>query len=152
MKGSAFIKLSTEIDAYYVDIYDTYGVSFIKDTYFKLLTGMKQKEYVKNTSRIQHGTQYLVNSTTSKMQEIQTSVEVLLEATSKADYITKLESFSAKLRSGIICLKIPSYYRVLKLVCTAISPKQKFINNYATFAITFVEPNPNDREVLQQTT
>ena len=148
MKGSAFIKVSGEADNQYVDIYDTYGVSFFKDTYFNLITGLKQKEYVKNSSRIQNGTQYLVNSTTSKVAENQTTVTVLLEASSISDYVTKLESFSSKLRSGVIFLKIPSWLRVLKLVCTAIQPKQRYKNNSATFTLTFVEPNPADRIVL----
>ena len=148
MKGSAFIKLTTENDSSYVDIFDVYGVSFMKDSYINLINTVKQKEYVKNSSRLQHGTQYLVSSDYSRMNENQTNVTILLEASNMADYVTKFENFSSKLRSGTICLKIPSWYRVLKLVCTAIQPKKKYNDKYATFAITFVEPNPNDRMVL----
>ena len=150
MKGSAFIKLTTEADSAYVDIYDTYGVSFTKDTYFNLINNVKQKEYVKNTSRLQNGTRYLTGSAYSRMTENQTTVEILLEAATKAEFVTKFENLSAKLCLGTICLKIPSWNRILKLVCTAIKPKVRYKNNYATFAITFIEPDPTDRVAIQQ--
>lgn len=148
MKNSAFIKLPTEDDSAYIDIFEQYGVSFIKGSYYKLLCNGKAKEYVTNTSRLEHGTRYLAKAEYSKLAENTVSLEVLFEANTERDFVDNLEAFIDKLSNGMFYLKIPSKYRVFKLVYKDIQPKQEYRNKKATFTLSLTEPNPKDRITL----
>ena len=148
MKGSAFIKLQSEADTAYQDIFEVYGVSFIKGGYLKLLNTSKAKEYVKNESRLEHGTRYLASPNYAKRSEREVSLDILFEANSMADFVTKYEAFTDRVSSGLFFLKIPTYHRVFKLVYSDITPKQKYRENKATFTLKLTEPNPKDRIVL----
>lgn len=150
MKGSAFIKLKGEADTAYIDIYDTYGVSFFKGSYIKLLNTSKAKDYIKNESRIEHGTRYLTGSAYQKRSERDVSLDILLEADTMADFVSRFETFMDKISSGMIYLKIPSRYRVFKLVYSDILPKQEYRNKRATFTLKLTEPNPKDRDIIAQ--
>jgi len=146
MKNSAFIKLATEQDSAYVDIFDTYGVSFFKGSYLKLINTSRGKSYVTNESRLTNGTQYLASATYAKRSERSVSLDILMEASSKADFVTKYEAFTNKIANGgLFWLKIPSYARIFKLVYSDIQPKQEYRNNRATFTLSLIEPNPLDR-------
>lgn len=149
MKNSAFIKFATEQDSAYVDIYTQYGVSFIKGSYLKLLNTAKAKEYVTNESRLNDGVQYLATATYAKRSEKSVSLDILMEATSKADFVSKYEAFTDKIANGgTFWLKIPSLSRIFKLVYNDIQPKQEYRNNIATFTLSLKEPNPKDRVTI----
>lgn len=148
MKGSAFIKLSTEEDSAYEDIFTEYGVSFIKGSYIKLINGGKAKDYVKNESRLEHGTRYIAKRQYIKQSEKTITLDILLEADTMSDFVTRYEAFTNRISDGLIFLKIPSRYRVFKLVYSDIMPKQEYRNKKATFTLSLIEPNPKDRIVL----
>lgn len=148
MKNSAFIKLSSESDSAYVDIFTSYGVSFVKGSYLKLLNTARAKDYVTNNSRLQNGTQYLASAINSKVSEKSVTLELLLEASSSSDFSTKYEGFTSKITQGLFYLKIPSKSRVFKLVYSNITPKQEYRNFKATFTLELIEPNPKDRITL----
>lgn len=146
MKNSAFIKLATEADSAYVDIFTAYGVSFVKGSYLKLINTSRAKDYITNESRLDDGTEYLTGATLSKRAERSVSLDILMEASSKSDFVTKYEAFTDKIANGgMFWLKIPSYARIFKLVYSDIQPKQEFRNNRATFTLSLKEPNPKDR-------
>ena len=145
MKGSAFIKLQTEEDSSYEDIFLMYGVSFFKGSYLKLLNTSKANEYVKNESRLEHGTRYLASPQYAKRGEKEVSLDILLEADSMADFVSKYENFTDRISDGLIFLKIPTYHRVFKLVYSDILPKQEYRDKKATFTLRLIEPNPKDR-------
>ena len=149
MKNSAFIKLSTESDNQYIDIYEQYGVSFFKGAYLKLLNMSAVKEYVTNNDRLSHGVQYLLGNNFSRFNEKTTAVEILMEAETQQQFIERYEDFTSKLSSGLFFLKLPSRYRILKLVYSDISVKQEYCNGYATFTLSLKEPNPKDRIIIQ---
>lgn len=149
MKGSAFIKLQTEEDSSYEDIFSMYGVSFFKGSYLKLLNTSKAKEYVKNESRLEHGTRYLASPQYAKRGEKEISLDILLEADSMTDFVSKYESFTDRISSGLFFLKIPTYHRIYKLVYSDITTKQEFRGGKATFTLRLIEPNPKDRIVIQ---
>ncbi len=148
MKGSAFIKLAAEQDSSYEDIYTVYGVSFVKGSYLKLLNAAKTKEYVRNSSRLEDGVRYIAKPAYAKSEEKTVSMDILFEADSERDFVDKYEAFTSKVSNGEIWLKIPSKYRVFKLVYNGISPKSEYRNNRAIFTLSFIEPNPKDRIVL----
>lgn len=149
MKGSAFIKLQSENDSAYEDISVVYGVSFIKGGYLKLLNTSRAKEYVKNESRLEHGSRYLASSQYAKRAEREVSLDILFEASSMANFVTRYEAFTDKVSSGMFFLKIPTYHRVFKLVYSDITPKQEYRENKAIFTLKLIEPNPKDRIVIQ---
>ena len=144
MKNSALIKTSNE--SLYKDIYTEYGVSFIKGSYIKLLNKSQAKEYVKNKSRLEHGTRIIRPST--KYTEKSVSLDLLLEADTMAQFVERYEAFTEHLGRGLIYLKIPSRYRIFKLVYKNITPKQEYRHKKATFTLEMIEPNPEDRIIL----
>ena len=145
MKNSAFIKLAEEADSQYVDIYTQYGVSFIKGAYLQLLKRSASKSYVENDSSLDNGVQMVAKQRYGKYQKKSVSVQFLLEASDRQQYVSRVEGFIDKISQGLFCLKIPSLYRVFRLVYTDIKIKQEFRNNHATFTLEMVEPNPMDR-------
>ena len=148
MKNSAFIKLADEWEGSYVDIYTKYGVSFVKGSYLQLIRKGASKGYVTNESRLQHGVRMVAKPEYAKYKSRSVSVTILLEASSRRDYVNKIEAFTEKISQGLFCLKIPSCYRVFRLVYTDMKIKQEFRNNHATFTLEMTEPNPDDRDIL----
>ena len=148
MKGSAFIRLASEQDSAYVDVYDTYGVSFVKGSYLTLVKKSASKGYVTNDSRLNNGVQMVADSDYAKLSSRQFSVTILMEASTKANFVTYLENFTAKISNGLIFLKIPSVKRVFKLVYNDMDIKQEYRGNKATFTLKLTEPDPTDRVTL----
>ena len=145
MKNSAFIKLDGEEDNAYVDIYTSYGVSFIKGAYINLVKKAASKGYVENSSRLAHGVQMLASPKYARYSSKQVSVNILLEADSLQQYVTRIEDFTDKISQGLFCLKIPSLHRIFKLVYNDIKIKQEFRNNRAIFTLEMIEPNTEER-------
>jgi hypothetical protein len=148
MKNSAFIRLSGESDSNYVDIYTSYGVSFVKGSYLTLLVKSASKGYVGNDSRLENGIRVVAKPSYAKFKEKKMSLTILLEASSRSDFSSKLENFTAKISQGLFFLKIPSKARVFKLVYNDIKPKQEFRDFKATFTLDLTEPNPADRVTI----
>lgn len=151
MKGSAFIKLNGEEDSAYVDIFDTYGVSFMKGSYVELLKPASTKGYVKNESRLANGVQYVAKPTYAYVAEKKLTVTIYLEASTVSQYVTRLEGFLDKISQGLFLLKIPSRFRVFKLVYSDIKNIKEYSNQFATFTLELIEPNPKDRGVISTT-
>jgi len=148
MKNSAYIKRADEDDSLYKDLYEEYGVSFLKGSYLSLLSKAKAKDYVKNDSRLLDGVQYLATPATMKKADKNVSLTILMEGTDSDDFTSKYESFTDKISGGLIFLKVPSKKRVFKLVYSDIQIKQEYFQNKATFTLSMIEPNPEDRIIL----
>ena len=131
----------------YSDLLSTYGVRFVRGAYEALLTPFGMKEYVTNTSRLEHGTRYSATEY-NKRKERSVSFPVVLEGTDINDYITKYEAFLTLLASGMVYLKVPLLGRVYKLVYTKCDNFKFYGPNKATFTISFNEPDPTDRPPL----
>lgn len=149
MKNSAFIKLASEADSAYEDIYTVYGVSFVKGSYLQLLNTSGAKEYASNDSRLQHGVQYVASPQYAKRTEKKISLDIVIEASTRAQFISRYEAFTERISNGLFFLKIPSFFRVFKLVYSNIAVKQEYRNKWATFTLELKEPNPKDRIVIQ---
>lgn len=143
MKNSALI--SKDSGSTWVDIYQVYGASFIRGSYTKLIMRQQVKDYVKNESRLQHGSRYLVGSDYTKYKEKTTRCDILIEASSESDLSDKIENFTDFMSTGSIWLKIPSKYRVLKLVYSDIQYKDEYRGNKVIFTIELIEPDVTDR-------
>lgn len=148
MKNSAFIRLLGETDTQYEDIYTTYGVSFVKGSYFQLVIKSDMKDYVTNNSRLSHGVQMLAKPQYAKYNSRSFSLTCLIEAVSMSEYVSRLEAFTDRISQGLFFLKVPSRHRVFKLVYKNIKPKEEFRGNRATFTIELTEPNPEDRVII----
>ncbi len=148
MKNSAFIRLADETDDEYVDIYETFGISFLKGTYLTLLKKSSSKDYVENDSRLQHGVQMVAKPDYAKYSKRTVSVTILMEASTAAQFSSRFEMFQDKIMQGLFYLKVPSINRVFKLVYSDLKIKQEYYRNFATFTLEMVEPNPQDRLVV----
>ena len=147
MKNSAFIRSSNDVG--YTDIYTEYGVSFIKGSYIKLLNKGKTKKPVKNESRLENGVRIGAPTHLHMLSNRTVSLDIIMEANSMQQFVERYEAFTEKLCEGMIYLKIPSRYRVFKLVYNGITPKQEYRNKMATFTLEMEEPNPNDRDIIE---
>lgn len=145
MKNSAFIRLADETDDKYVDIYETYGVSFLKGSYLTFLKKSASKGFVENDSRLEHGVQMVTNPDYAKYSKRTVSVSLLMEASSASQFSSRFEAFQDKIMQGLFYLKIPSICRVFKLVYSDLKIKQEYRRNFATFTLEMTEPNPQDR-------
>ena len=105
MKNNAFIKLASEADSAYEDIYIVYGVSFIKGAYIEMLKRSASKDYVKNESRLSDGSSYVAKPQYAKYQEKTFSVQILLEASSRSQFSSRFEAFCDKISNGMFFLK-----------------------------------------------
>lgn len=143
MQNGIQIKLSTQADSSYEDIFDVYGVRLLRGGYEALLAPTVLKSYVSNESRLSNGTTYVVQD--SKVKERKVSLEVSLEADSYDNYLTNFEAFLAKLASGIVYFKVPRLKRVYKLVYTGCSKFSFLSRERSTFTLDLIEPNPSDR-------
>ena len=153
MKGSAFIKRaegegSATDSRSYVDIYDNYGVSFVKGSYLTLIKKSAAKDYVVNNSRLEDGVQIVASSDYAKYNSRSFSVTILLEASSREQFVSRIENFTEKIARGAFYLKVPSVKRVFLLVYNDMEIKQEFRKYKATFTLKLTEPNPTDRTVL----
>lgn len=143
MKNSAFIKLADEEN--FVDIYTTYGISFVKGSWLTLLKKSQSKGYVENDSRLEHGVRMVAKPEYAKFAKRSLSLTILLEASSASEFSSRLEAFTQKVSQGLFFLKVPSKDRVFKLVYTDLKIKQEYRNFKATFTLEITEPNCNDR-------
>lgn len=148
MVESAKIKLQGQSDDEYIDIYTEYGVSFLKGSYIELLKRSSSKGYVKNESRLQHGTRMVAKAKYAHYTEKKFSVSIIMEACCMQHFVERFEGFQDLISQGLFYLKIPSRYRVFKLVYSDLKVKQEYRNEKAIFTLELIEPNPYDREIL----
>lgn len=148
MTNGIYIKLSTEHDSAYRELWQEYGVRLLRGAYEALLTPTGMKDYVTNESRLAHGTEYAAHARYAKQKERKVGLSVVLEAVDYDHYLAQYEAFMELLTSGMVWLKVTRLNRVFKLVYTECSKFSFGEYRKATFTLEFVEPNPTDRPAI----
>lgn len=141
MKGQAYINGK--------DIWETWGASLMKGSYEKLLKPASMKEYISNSSRLEHGSRIIANPQTARTNEREISLQIVIEGSSESDYLSKMASFMAELEKGSIQLKVPRVGLVYKLVYTDCSSYGDYGLKIGKFTVKFIEPNTKDRDTAK---
>ena len=137
MKGQAYINGK--------DIWETWGAILAKGTYEKLLKPSPMKEYISNSSRLEHGIRILANPNIAKTEQRDLQIQFFVEGTSESDYIEKYSSFVSELEKGLIEFNVPKLNAIYKLVYTDCSSYGNYGNKMGKFTVKFIEPNTKDR-------
>ena len=128
------------------DAWTKWGIQMDDTSLSALMTPPGIKDYVKNQSRLEHGSRYIVQSTKFKERDITLSLQFI--ADTKVHFYANYEAFCSQVLSkGNITIKTkyqPTvYYRCIYQSCTQY---RQFMGKVAKFSLKLVEPNPMDRD------
>jgi hypothetical protein len=139
MKGQAYINGK--------DIWLTWGAMLAKGTYERLLKPAPMKEFVSNSSRLEHGVRIVANPNVARTEQREIQIQFIIEGGSENDYLEKSSSFMSELEKGIIEFNVVKLKTIYKLVYTDCSSYGNYGNKMGKFTVKFIEPNTKDRIV-----
>lgn len=126
------------------DAYTEYGVSLTFGSRSNILTPPPMKEYIENTSRLEHGTR--VTLLNPKIGERELNLEVHFVAPNEQSFWMRYNKFCDVLKEGELNIVLgcnPGVtYKFIYLSCTNFSEFQLGI---AKYQLRLREANPNDR-------
>lgn len=137
MKGQAYINGK--------DIWLTWGAMLAKGTYERLLKPAPMKEFISNSSRLEHGTRVIATPETARTDERELQIQFIIEGTSESDYLEKYTSFISELEKGYIEFNVTRLNTTYKLVYTDCSSYGNYGNKMGKFTVKLREPNTKDR-------
>lgn len=136
MKGELFINDK--------DAYVTWGISMTNTSLSALMTPPPLKEFIENSSRLEHGKRVITLN--PKLNERTITLEIHLTAKDKDTFFLKYLSFCEELAIGVLNIRTkyqPTIvYKTIYLSCSQFS---QFMQGIAKFSLKLCEPNPNDR-------
>lgn len=151
MYNQAYIKPAQDDAAEYTDL-GKFGITLIRGWREALLKPAATKEYTKNDSRLEHGIRMVAKVEYAKKKEREVQISCILEGETESDYLAKYEDFlNAIAYGGMIQLKVPVMNRVFKFVYSDCAKFGDFGLKKGNFTLKFTEPNPDDREAINDT-
>lgn len=127
------------------DTYSTWGIYLAEQSVEAFLSFPPLKDYIENSSALENGVQVLTSSI-PKVDAQVFNLVVILSASSKADFRTKLSSFKSTLLSGVLTIKLPEHtsevFHCLYRSCTQF---MDYDGRVAKFSLRLYEPNPANR-------
>lgn len=132
----------------YEGLWTTYKIRLIKGAYAELLRYPPIKEYVTNTSSLEHGVRYDLPQSASyesKFNEKTFSIEIFIDASSESEMETLLASFVGKYHRNLFYLYVKSKNLVFKLVYKDLERLRIYRDGKGIFALKLTEINPADR-------
>ena len=138
MEGQAYINDK--------DIWLTWSAMLAKGTYEKLMKPASMKEYISNSSRLEHGTRIIASPEIVRTQQREIQIQFFIEGASESDYLLKYASFIDELQKGKIEFRVPKLNCTYKLVYTECSSYGDYGRQIGKFTVKFIEPNVKDRE------
>lgn len=129
------------------DAFETWGVFMDDASISALMTPAAIKDFVKNTSRLEHGTRYV--TTYPKLKERDLTLTLQVYAATRADFYSQYNSFCEDvLATGVVnirtCYQPAVEYKCIYENCTQY---KQYMGKVAKFSLKLKEINPNDREV-----
>ena len=121
-----------------------WGVLTTVNTLSALLAPAPLKDFVSNTSRLEHGTR--VDSSNPKVAQRELNLEVQMTADNETQFYARHESFCNELEKGIVDMYLSdrptTIYHLLYNSCPQYT---QFRRGIATLSLKVTEPNPKDR-------
>lgn len=104
------------------------------------------KDYISNTSALEHGKRY-INGVTPKLNERSVTLGFYVKGATRGEFDANLEAFYRVLYNGDVSIQVPSrsndiYH--LKYI-NAAEYAQNRAGTFATLSVKFNEPNPANR-------
>ncbi len=124
------------------DAFTRWGINLEDGALSALMTPPPLKEFVENTSRLEHGKRVI--ATNPKYAERELTLPFHIIASSKSDFLGKYGLFCTDVLSkGTICLstryQTGVYYNLIYVSCTQF---RQFQQEMAVFSLKVIEPNP----------
>ena len=128
------------------DAYVTWGISMDGTSLSALMTPPPMKEFIENSSRLEHGKHVITSN--PKLDERNITLQINLTAKDKDTFFSRYLSFCEELSNGILNIRTKyqptTVYKMIYLSCNQFS---QFMQGIAKFSLKLCEPNPNDREI-----
>lgn len=126
------------------DAFKTWGVTFQRSSLSNFIQRGNQKDVTENKSRSIDGK--LVSIKNPRQDSRTFTADISINAVSITDLLTKQDAFFSELAGGVVYLNIPFLAMTFKLVYKKNQMRiSDHTDTFASFKITFEEPNPNDR-------
>lgn len=126
------------------DAYQNWGAVIQVSSLSNLLQRGEQKPFTENEFRSIDGKQVKPKNPRQDWRTF--TVDISIKGNSMSDFLTKYESFFEELSTGLVSFRVPILGKTFKLIY---KKNQKRMNetgdSFATYKITFEEPNPADR-------
>lgn len=121
-----------------------WGVLTTSNTLSALLAPAGLKEFVTNSSRLEHGAR--IDSSNPKVAERELNLEIQMIADTEAQFYASHEAFCTELQKGNIDLYSSDRPMVVyHLVYRSCPQYTQFRRGIATLSLKVIEPNPKDR-------
>lgn len=126
------------------DAYTTWGISMDTSSLSALMTPAPNKEFIENSSRLEHGKRVITSSPKVDARDI--TLTINLTAKNEQQFFDRYLSFCSELGTGVLNIKTsfqPNVvYRMIYLSCSQFT---QFMRGIASFSLKLNEPNPKNR-------
>lgn len=126
------------------DAYTTWGISMDTSSLSALMTPAPNKEFIENSSRLEHGKRVITSSPKVDARDI--TLTINLTAKNEQQFFDRYLSFCSELETGVLNIKTsfqPNVvYRMIYLSCSQFT---QFMRGIASFSLKLNEPNPKNR-------
>lgn len=151
--GELFFRKSASSS--WVDVFDTYGISFTDASLSRLMTPAPNKEVIENKSRLQQGKRVVRDPSYVRKDERDVSLEMHMSAPNKATFWSRYSKFCRDfLDNGFFDIKHRDItYKenettknyVFRMTYSSCEEFSEFIQQIAKFTLTLNEPDPSNR-------
>lgn len=119
-----------------------FGASLSEGAYEALLTPPPVKDYIRNSSPLQAGSQYLPQTRTDEQQ---LSLPIHFTASSKEEFLSRYGQFCEVLSQGKIDLYVEELGLTFHLLYKSCNSYNHYFGGIAKFVLKVIEPNPTNR-------
>lgn len=127
------------------DAYTYWRIGFEEGALANLMTPPPNKDYITNSSRLEHGTRYITSN--AKVASRDVMIMFHIAADSKAELLQRFASFCDELKTGDLVIHdkkyTGNYYRCVYTSCTSYT--QNLMGGIAKFSLKVREKDPTDR-------
>ena len=128
------------------DAYTTWGISMEDTALSALMTPAPMKEFIENTSRLEHGKR--VVTANPRVDERNITLEIHLTARDKDTFFSRYLSFCEELATGVLNIRTKYQPDVMyKTIYQSCNQFSQFMQGIAKFSLKLCEPNPTDRNM-----
>ena len=121
-----------------------WGIVFESSSISALMTPAPMKDYIENSSRLEHGKRVLTNN--AKVDSRSLTLTFSLYANNEELFFERYDSFCAELEKGNINIVVSNRPDVVyKLVYKSCKQFTQYNNKLAKYILTVEETNPKDR-------
>lgn len=140
------LQIRTSTEGTWVDAYEVYGISLDQSALSTLMTPAPNKEYIKNSSRLEDGSR--VTKSTPRKNERSVTLSFNLTAKDEEQFMDRYARICDELLAGGYIELKTSFQKnvVYKMYYESCSQFSQFRQSIGKFSLKLNEPNPTDRD------